>query len=342
MTHYQLSGRLWLLLLLCISRFVVAAESAPATTAPAPAFEAPVVAPGWFDSSGRWLALQHEAFSGVVNDSAVGLDAYIARENFDESIANESYIKVQLKQRVSATDGYGFDATVRARVRLPNSKRKWRLTFDSDPDDFDRLADRNRNQTPGFNSPKTLKEDAIAGISLEKYLGKNWDSNYGLGVRLRFPVDLYARVSWVNSMEIGEHWQSRFKQGFSYFHSDGWKSETRKDFYRPLSPGWLLQSSTGAQYLNEDTNWELFQSLSLHQRISVDTAVEHQLGISGDSQPTLRHNGYWLRSELRHRLYEDWLLVKLTPELYFDRAERFHATPSLFLELEIYFGKAPD
>ncbi len=335
MTNYPYTAQLWLLALLCVGRLSAAAE-------PSVAEVDPVARPGWFDTTGRWLESQRDAFSGVVNNSAAGIDAYIVREKFDESLANDSYLKLQLNQRVSKSGGYGFDATVRAKMRLPNSSRQLKLTFDSDPDDFDRLTDRNRNQTPGFNSPKSLKEGAIAGISLEKYLGKNWDRSYNLGIRLQVPINPYARVNWVHKRELGEHWQSRFKQSFSYFHADSWKSQTGQDFYRPLSPGFLFQSSTGAQFLDKDDNWELFQSLSLHQRLSDDSAFEHQLGISGDSRPTLKYNGYWLRTALRHRLYKDWLFAKLTPELYFDRAERFQATPSLFFELEVYFGKAPN
>jgi len=335
MFSYPPVARFGLLAWLCVSGLSVADDSIPVDVDT-------VTGPNWFGSAGLWLESQRDAFSGVVSDSATGIDAYIVREKFDDTLTNQSYLKLQLNQRLKKSGSHGFDATVRAKVRLPNSSRQLKLTFDSDPDDFDRLSDRNRNQTPGFNSPRTLKEDAIAGLSLEKYLGENWDRSYNVGVRLQIPLNAYARVNWRHSGTLGEHWQSRFKQSVSYFHSDSWKSQTGQDFYRPLSPVFLFQSSTGAQFLDKDDNWEVFQSLSLHQRISADTAFEHQVGISGDSRPVLKYSGYWIRSQLRHRLYKNWLFAKLTPELYFDRAERFQASPSLFLELEIYFGKAPD
>ncbi|MEH6825028.1 MAG: hypothetical protein V7629_14065 [Motiliproteus sp.] len=299
-------------------------------------------APGWFGSAGGWLEMQRNVFSEVVSDSAQGLDAYVARGHFDQSLSNDSYLKVQLKQRTAKSGEHNIEASVRAKVKLPNSRRRLKLTFDSDPDDFDRLADRNRDQTPGFNSPKTLTESAIAGISLEQYLSENWDRSYSMGVRLQLPINTYVRAKWTHTGSLGEHWKTRFKQGFSYFHTDRWKSETGQTFYRPLNDSLLFQSSSGAQYLDRDDNWELYQNLSLHQRISADSAFEHQLGVSGDSRPALKTSGYWLRTEFRHRLYKNWLFVKLVPELYYARDDHFQSSPSLLFELEIYFGKAPD
>tara|TARA_R110002094_G_scaffold1997_4_gene8322 strand:- start:621 stop:1634 length:1014 start_codon:yes stop_codon:yes gene_type:complete len=337
MSNSLLLNRSWLLVWLCASSLSRAAE-----TSILPDSAGTAESPGWLNSAGGWLELQRDSFSETVKDSAEGIDAYLARESFDHTLLNESYLKVHLRQRLEKSGAYSFDANIRAKLKLPNSRRKLKLTFDSDPDDFESIADKNRNQLPGFNSSNTLKDTAIAGLSVDKMLGKRWHRSYNLGIRLKLPLNPYARVNWTHAKSWSEYWQSRFKQSFGYFHTDGWKSETGLSFYRPLNERLLFQSSSGAQFLDKDNNWELYQGLSLHQRLSVDSAFEHQVGVSGLSRPSMKTNGYWLRTELRHRLHKDWLFAKVSPELYFGRVDGFTLAPSITFELEIYFGKAPD
>jgi hypothetical protein len=233
------------------------------------------------------------------------------------------------------------EAKINARVRLPNSKRRLKLTFDSDPDDFDSISDRRLGLTPGSRSRRDVEDTAVAGIGIEKYLGKNWDSSYNLGMKLRLPLDPYVRAHWKHPNTFADQWRGLFIQRFSYFHTEGWKSESNQHFYRPISDTLLFQSTSSAQYLDKEDSWELFQSLSLHQTISSDTAFEHQIGVSAISRPSLRTSGYWIRTELRHRLYKDWLFVKVAPELFSGRDDNFDLAPSVLFEVEIYFGTAP-
>ncbi len=322
-------------------------ESASTAAPVTPPESAPAAAPAeppsanWIRSSGRWLELQRDSFSDTVMTSAKGIDAYLARENIDESLTNESYLKVQLRQRYVKSGSLEFEAQIKARLRLPNSKRRLKLTFDSDPDDFDSIANRRLDMTAGSRSPRDVHDTAIAGVGFEKYLGKNWDSSYNLGMKLRLPLDPYVRAHWKHSNTFVDQWRGRFVQRFSYFHTEGWKSESNQSFYRPLSDTLLFQSTSSVQYLDKEDSWEPFQSLSLHQTISTDTAFEHQIGVSAISRPSLRTSGYWIRTELRHRLYKDWLFIKVAPELFSGRDDNFDLTPSMLFEVEVYFGSAP-
>ncbi len=298
--------------------------------------------PRWIMTSGNWLELQRDSFSDTVMESAMGVDAYLARDNIDESLVNQSHVKFQIRQRFSKSGQLDFETKFKARLRLPNSKRRLKLTFESNPDDFNTISDRRLGLTPGASSPRNVEETAVAGISLEKYLGENWDSSYNLGMKLRLPLDPYVRAHWTHTSSFGDQWKRRFLQRFSYFHTEGWKSDSNFDLYRPLDDNFMFQSSSGAQYLDKEDGWDLYQSLSIHQRISIDTAFEHQIGVSAISRPSLRTSGYWVRTELRHRLYKDWLFGKLVPELFFGRDDNFDLVPSLLFELEVYFGATPE
>lgn len=297
--------------------------------------------PSWISSSGEWLELQRDSLSESVIESAKGIDAYLARDNVDESLSNESHLRLQLRQTYSKSGERTFEFDIKARLRLPNSKRRIKLTFDSNPDDFERISDRQLGLTPGSSSPSKIDDTAIAGIGIDKVFGDNWDSSYSAGMRLRFPFDPYIRADWTHNRDWGELWRSRFKQRFSFFHIEGWKSDATLSFYRPLSDTFIFETNTGLQYLDSADSWDMFQSLSLHQRLSTDTALEYQVGVSAISRPSLRTSAYWVRTELRHRLYKDWLYAKVSPELHFSRDDNFDLSPLLRFELEVYFGATP-
>ncbi|MEH6650941.1 MAG: hypothetical protein V7707_13015 [Motiliproteus sp.] len=300
--------------------------------------------PSWITSSGSWFEQQHDSISETVKEKSVGFDAYLARENIDQSLDNTTHIKVQVRQRFSKLGESGFEFKVKARVKLPNSKRDFKFFLDSDPDDFSSIADQKLGLTPGSDSPSNADDSAIAGIGLDQILGANWVSSYKLGVKLRLPLDPYVRAEWTHNENLSEDWRSQVQHRISYFDSEGWKAQSGLGLYRPINSEFMFQSDTGIQYLNQGSTWELFQSFSLHQRINDDTAFEHQIGVSGISNPDLdelRSNAYWLRTELRHRLYKDWLYGKIVPELYTGRSDSFDLSPSLLLELEVYFGATP-
>ena len=297
--------------------------------------------PDWLRSTGSWLETQQHSLSETVEESAQSIDAYLARDMFDHKLVNESYLKIQLRQGFLKGGEQTGQATIRAKLRLPNTKRKLKLTFDSDPDDFDSIANRRRDRGPGSNSPQAVQDTAIAGIRLDKYLGRKWDSHYGLGMKLKLPLNPYVRAGWTRQDHFGEHWYSDFLLRFSYFHTERWKAESNFNLYRPLRDNLLFQSASAIQYLDRDDNSELYQGLALHHRLSSDTEFSYQAGVSGFTNPSYKTDGYWLRTEMRKRLYKDWLFGKLVPDLFWGRSDSFRLSPSLLFELEIYFGRSP-
>lgn len=300
--------------------------------------------PSWMTSSGGWFEQQQKSISEQVTGTAVGFDSYLARENIDQSLDNSSYLKIQLRQRFSKQGEREFDFKIKASVQLPNSKRDFKLFLDGNPDDFSSIADQKLGSSPGSSSQGGFEETAIAGIGLDKILGANWTSSHKLGVKIRLPLDPYARAEWTHNQNFGEQWRRQVQHRLTYFQSEGWKAQSGLGLYRPINSEFMFQSDSGIQYINQDSTWELFQSFSLHQRISDNTAFEHQIGVSGISAPALdalRSSTYWVRTELRHRLYKDWLFGKIVPELYSYREEGFGLSPTLLLELEVYFGGTP-
>jgi len=297
---------------------------------------------GWVNSTGDWLESTRDSWSEAISFSAEGIDNYLRREDDTEPAINDSYVKIQLRERFEKSGQHNFEATIKAKLRLPHTRRRFRVTFDSDPDDFDSLSQRRRDQVGGVNSTQEARDKSVIGIGVDDEVGRNWKSNYNVGMQIKLPLNPFYRAQFYRAFELSPLWSSKLKQSFSYFHMDGWQAESTVNFYRPISKKLMFQAGSAAQFIDQTNNWEVLQSLSLHQRLSRDSAFEHQVGVSGDSRPELKSSSFWVRTELRHRLYKDWLYGKVAPELFFQRSNSFRMEPILLFELEVYFGKSPD
>jgi len=297
---------------------------------------------GWLEIGGGWLLNTQDIVSQAVQNTAVSIDRYIARDSFDELERNDSYVRLRIVERLGESGRHDSEARVSAKIDLPSSKRKLKLVFDTDPDDFDSLEDKQRDIGIGTDISDKKSENAAVGLALEELLLNNWKMNLGAGVRLRSALDPYGRARFSRYYKFNENWSSRFRETFFYYDSKSWGADSEIDLYRPLDNDRLLHLSLAGQYLDSENNWEWVQGVSVNQRINRNNALEYQVGVSANSNPTLRVSNYWIRSKWQHRLYKDWLYFNVTPEVTFPRGESFSASFQVNLELELFFSRDPD
>lgn len=296
----------------------------------------------WLGSSLHWITETQEYVSVKVQSAGINIDRYISRDSFDELEANESYLRLRLLERLAEGGDHVSEARISGKFDLPNSKQKVKLIFDTDPDDFDSIEQKQRDVGIGTQLFDKKKNEATIGLSLEEVLLDNWKMSLGGGVRLRSVLDPYTRLRFTRYKKMNENWTSRARETIFYFDSDGWGAETEFDFYRPLDGDRLLHVSLGGKYLDSENNWEWVHGLSLNRRLNRNNAIEYQFGVSVNSNPTIQVSNYWLRSKWQHRLFKDWLYFNVVPEVAFPRNKSFSSTFQVNFELELYFSKDPE
>lgn len=297
--------------------------------------------PGWAMNSLYWLEGQRDYLSAQVTRSATVLDSYLARDAFDSSVVNASYVRINIGQQFSSGFDNDLGASVKLRLDVPNSKQRLRLFFDTDPDDLESINDRRRDND---RSGPDQSDESVVGIELRNKDSRRWKNSARIGARVGSPVSLYARVRTKRFVELSGPWRSRLIQSASYFDADnqgdgkGWLADTQYDIYRPVGDNDILRVSNEAQFTDETARWELFHGYSYYQSLDPIHSLEYSLALTGNNQPNPRVDNYWLRLQWRSRLYKDWLYGKVTPELSFPRSRDFDDTWSLLLELEIFFS----
>lgn len=291
----------------------------------------------WVGSTFNWLEEQRDYVSSRVSSSATALDAYLARDVFDESQSNESYLLLNLDARASSGYPEEAGATFKGKLDIPNSQHRFKLFFDSNPDDFETIDERRRDVPDELD--QNSQNDAVFGLSYVSREVTRWKPRISVGARFDFPMDPYVKVSARRYFELTSLWQSRLVPSASYFDSRGARAGAEYDVYRPVRERDIFRISNEAQFLDQINVWEFFHGYSYYQRLQ-KSSLEYSVSAAGVSQPEPQVSSYWVRVQWRKRLYEQWLFGKIAPEVSFPRDRDFNDTYAIFLGLEVYFSDA--
>ncbi len=286
----------------------------------------------------QWVDKQHRYISDKVTATGVAVDEYVARESFDTTIPNKSYLRIRMGEQFTTDNQTGFKANVNARIDVPNTRGKVKLFFDSDPDDFESL-DNKRAENKLFIDNSSTENKALAGVSFFIKEKSKWRPTINLGLKFKLPIDPYVKAMATRYIDLSGSWTSRFKQTFFYYRSDGLGSDTRYDMYRPIAYDKAFSSNSEIQYLDKKSEWELYQGFSFYKRVNKKNMLEHTVYVTVVDQKQLQVESYGLKTRWRRLLYKDWLFMNLSPDMRFPRTENFKATPGILIEFEVFFAK---
>lgn len=288
------------------------------------------------DSFQDWVDETQDTISDSIHDYSSSIDHYMAKKDEELPITNRSYLRLKFKGRYTHRDYTDLDASVKLKLDLPHTEKNWKLVLDTDPDDFDRLEDKQRGIS---NNSDSSLSGAVGGVQLQGQQWGKWRTNLDLGLKIKLPLDPFARADLRRIDRLSHKWTSRIKQEIFYYDSKGPGALTSLNFYfaTPDDPSTILKLSSSAQYLDTDDNWEFVQQAEIFDRINHDNLLQYSIGISADSTPNYSITNSWISLAWKHRLYSDWLYMIVTPELDFQDEFQYKVNPGIMLEFELFF-----
>ncbi|MGF1727157.1 hypothetical protein [Photobacterium nomapromontoriensis] len=284
----------------------------------------------------QWINETQDTISNTIHEYCRSIDHFLAKNDDEDPLLNRSYLKIKFKPRYSHREDFSGDASVKLKIDLPHTKRNWKLILDTDPDDFDRLEDKERGISD--NSDSSLS-GVVGGVSLQGRQWGRWETNFDLGVKIKLPIDPFTRADLRRVDRLSSSWTSRIKQEIFYYHSKGPGAITSFNFYfaQPSDPTTILRLSTSAQYLDTDNNWEFVYQTEIFDRLNNDNLMQYSLGLSADSRPNYSITNSWISISWKHQLYKDWLYMTVTPELNFQDEFNYKVNPGIMFEFELFF-----
>ncbi|MCL5041087.1 MAG: hypothetical protein M1440_01190 [Gammaproteobacteria bacterium] len=278
----------------------------------------------------------HDQVARWVTSTSRNLDGFISREYPDYD--NTSYLRLRYTYDWEEAHTNEHDLGVRFRLDLPTTEERLRLIIESEPEEArGTLADQGTGRVP---DDQASTSDTVLG--LDRLSGRDkreqWNFRSGAGVRLRWPLDPYARITAERLWDLGQGpWQLGSDNRASWFNNRGYSARSRWDVGRPLDEQLHLRFVTTFQWQEEEDTLEFSESAELHQILSNRSAIRYSAVMIGNSLSDPRINDYYLQAYYRRDIHRDRVFLDLIPELHFPRRADFDPRWAFTLRFELYF-----
>lgn len=308
-------------------------EPAPPAAEPAPMeVEKEPVLPGDVQLTGA-----HDYLSRNVEVLSRRIDAFFgADRTFAES--SGTYIQTRGSLIFLETGNVDFDGQVRAKLDLPNLKRKISLVIESEEEDAGA-------QTPGIttgaqSATQTLNnQDLTASLQYVLRQEPTWDLRLQPGIRGVWPPQTFLRLRARLTTPFSERWLSRFTLTPGWFDPRGFEARLRHDFDRAGRGGSLFRVATeGVWLVKEDRNVEIGQSFFYAHPINRLSHMAYEVGVLFETDPGFKANTYFSSIRYRRDIHRGWVFLEVKPQALFPREKDYEIAPSIALSIEMLFG----
>ncbi|MBD0787250.1 hypothetical protein HUO09_12925 [Vibrio sp. Y2-5] len=284
-----------------------------------------------------WVDETNDFLSELVLDFSESIDHGLAKADDEEPLLNKSYIKIISAGKYSHRGDLDTDESIAVRIDLPHTEHNWKIIFETDPDDYDDLESKQR----GLNTSSPDSKGAFGGIRLQDEQISHWRTSFDIGIKIRLPLDPFARTEIYRVAQFSESWTTKVSQEFFYFNSKGLGSLSALNFYYDVNEaaGQIFTIGTSAQYLYDDDRWEVLHQAQYFDRLNEKQLLQYSLGISVLPYDEDEVSNIWLSASWIQKLYKNWLFLTVTPQLEVPREYDYKLNPGIFVEFEAFFSK---
>ena len=346
--YLRLTGGVCLLgLSLLMARPCLAAEEDPAAGPPAPPpAEAPSGKCKKADTEEQeWIdEVQRGVYSGVCG-AAAWFDGLFGTPRFDQD-SNETYGRIGLYETLDRRDNLDTRLKFRARLALPAFQNRARITLGRG-DEQELVEDRppdSGDPRPAVLDPQT--DDAwLLGLGYAKQNDLEKGFDFGIGVRLRFPVDPYVKASYRRNVIFNEKNMLRFRETPFWRDSRGFGETTQIAFDHLLSPRLLLRWNNIGTIAEDTEGLDWGSGVTAYQSFGRRRAISYSVLVSGETGADVPLQNYGVEVRYRRQVWRSWLFVELLGSVTWPREtldEKREINPGIGAGFEMFFGPTPD
>lgn len=281
------------------------------------------------DEEGRflgWIDNQHCLVSYRATQTAQWLDSLFGQvEDSQDSIG-----RIRIVNDMAWLEGGGLAGQIRIRasVKLPNAKRRFRLVI-SDEDD---------SLYANNTIPSTNNESTSAAIRWLPNLASRVKSSVDIGVHAN---DVFTRFRAQREWRISDDSIFRFRETLRYGAKTELKSVSQGEVERLLNDKTVLRLSTALQYWQNEPKpvglrWS--QDNSILHKISTQKSVAYGVTIEGVQQPSWQVTSDRLFVLYRQSFWRSWLYYELEPQLVRDWTTDKDVKSLFVFRIEANFG----
>lgn len=278
----------------------------------------------------------HQQAGRLLLDTVEWADTFFGTDIYTAEV-NQTYVRFRLSGFFEEGEDINTSARFKLRLKLPNTEKRFRLTIASDPDtieqpeDADDIAvidqldetddnltavmeyfflDRNRHNLK-FLAGGLIRDSALVG--------------YG-GTRYRYLINY-------------DQWSIRFVEQLRWYTDRGWDSRSDMDFERPITDRLFFRTTPALKWREDEPGLEYRWNTSLYQALSNIAALEYQFNTYFDTEVSGRLKETNLRIRYRRRVWREWLIFEVAPQLAWYEERNFKTVPGIRVACEIFLGR---
>jgi hypothetical protein len=258
---------------------------------------------------------------------------------------DETHGRVALRTFYDEFEGFDVSLRTRIHVAFPNADR--RLNAFISRDDEDEVVEDRQEGLPG--APLFLEEfegqEWLVGLGYSPLSGKRRRLSFSGGVKLRFPLEPYAKARYRRRFFFGDQTLLHLRNTVFWTSQRGFGNTIGLELSHILADHLLLRSSNFGTFA-EDTDgvdWKAVLTL-YHDLNGGKRAMAYEVGWNGETQAPVTVEEIGFRITYRQRILRDWLFGEIVTGINWPREFPGQPrTPSFLIGIgsEIHFGRQP-
>ena len=294
------------------------ATGPPEASVPDVTDNATVPAPSAADNG--WVDRTHSRVERDLFDTVVWFDRFFGDERMEITEAPESSLRWMNESRWDEEERFSFRSRIRASLRLPRLKKRWKLIFSGET-----RGDPNAitQEDPGNPALDIGSQGRIGSTELVYDIFRTPRSilDVGAGVRVKIPPDAFVRTRFQHARPIALNTLGRFTATAYWDARDGLGESNQVDLERWLAPPTLLRWSNSITITETSRWWTWGTELSLLHKLSPKSAVTFAGGVSGSTHPSWAATNYRILARYRRNVWRKWLFLEGEPYIRWPRKE---------------------
>ena len=285
-------------------------------------------------SAFSFLDPQYEYVSDYLRRFTTSVDQFFANTEKPDAVTG-SYIQLTFDTLWNEGGDINFDPNIRFRAHLPQTQKKLKLIIESDPEEKRNTQERETG-APEPTTESQQSSGVYTGVEGKIGGGETWKINPSFGVRVRAPLDFYARLRATREHYF-DKWKLYFNETLYWFDSTGYGADTTMEWDRLLSEDVLFRSSSFIRYTEERKLFDMSQSFNLIHQITENRKIIYKIAAFADSKPSLYATAYLINLNYRQNVHKNFVFVEVQPQIYFQKINKFDSEFSLLLRLELFY-----
>jgi len=291
-----------------------------------------------------WVDRTHSLVEKDLFQTVVWFDHFFGDERMEITEPPESFLRWINELRWDQEERFTFRSTIRASLRLPRLKKRWKLVFSGETRGDRTAVTQEDPGNPGLDIGSRARTGSTE-LVYDIFRNYRTSLDAGAGVRVKIPPDAFVRTRFQHARPVAFNTLGRFSAIAFWDARDGFGESNRVDLEHWLALLTLLRWSNSLDISQKDHGWTWGSELSLLQKISPKSAVTFAGGASGSTHPSWTPQNYRVLARYRRNAFRKWLFLEGEPEVRWPRKEdgSRKAVWGAMVRVEILFsGVGPD